>query len=151
MVKILKYVFPIPFNEGDIDQKIEESSKKIVQNFSLFFADKKSAAVIFLLNSLYFCIDVVMLYVAFLTFERLVPLPIVAFGMILSLLLSLITLFPSQPGVTETLFVLTFNALGVLLHIAILASILFRVISYWMWLPLSTYYVFSKKKGRVLG
>ncbi len=146
-VKVLRLVFPVPFDERDLDQKIEESYRKIIDNFKLFFSDKRNALFIFLLNSVYFAVDVVMLYIAFLTFEYYVPLSLVAFGMILSLLLSLITMFPSQPGVTETLFVLTFNTLGVPLHVAILSSILFRLTSYWLWLPLSTYFVFNGKKN----
>jgi hypothetical protein len=146
LVRLVKFILPVSFDEFEIEKKIEEGTSKISENFSLFFSRKGRATGVFLLCSIYFIVDISMLALAFLTFGYYISLPLVTFGLLLSLLLSLVTLFPGQPGVTEASFVLIFNAFGVPIHTAILATLLYRAVSYWIWIPLGIYLTFAKKK-----
>lgn len=146
-VHLLGYVFPIDIDEKDIDTKMEEAGKKIVENFSLFFAQRSGALLVFCVTALYFAIDVAMLKLSFFAFGYTLSPALVAFGMLVSLLLSVATLFPGHPGVTETSFVLIFSALGVPARVGILAAVLYRVTSYWLWMPLSIYLVVHKGKN----
>lgn len=146
IVSSIGYIFPINFNKDDLGKNIEKGTNKILESFAIFFSRKDKAIYIIFLSAVYFSIDVIMLYLAFLTFGHHVPLALVTFGMILSLLLSVMTLFPGNPGVTEATFVFIFTTFGVPLKIAILAAILYRLTSYWVWMPLATYYMFKKQK-----
>lgn len=139
-------IFPLEVSEQELDQKIEQSGKDIRNNFSLFFSKKSRAGVTFFLFSVYFFIDILMLLVAFRAFDVVLSLPLISLGLLLSLLISIVTLFPGQPGVTETSLVIIFTAFGIPAHNAVLAALSFRIFSYWMWLPLSMYFVVSHKK-----
>lgn len=145
-VHMLGYIFPIDIDEKDIDAKMEEAGKKIVENFSLFFSQKGGALLVFCVTALYFAIDVLMLKLSFSAFGYTLSPALVTFGMLVSLLLSVATLFPGHPGVTETSFVLIFSALGVPAQVGILAAVLYRITSYWIWMPLSVYLVIHKAK-----
>lgn len=140
-VRFISYILPIDIDEHDIDEKIMLGLHKVKVNFSLFFSQKINALTILVLSSLYLAVDITMLTLSFYAFGYPISFALVTFAMLVSLLLSILTLFPGNPGVTETSYVLIFNALGIPSKISILAVILFRLASYWVWLPLSTYFL----------
>lgn len=143
-VTFLKVILPLPISASEVGAKIEEGSKDIQENFSFFFSKPGKAAFVFLLSSSYFFLDLLMLNLSFRAFGVVLSPSLTAFGFIVAVLLSLITLFPGNPGVTETSMALIFSTLGVPLHTAIISILLFRIATYWIWIPLSTYIVFNK-------
>jgi len=152
IVKAIHFIslfFPIRIDREELDSKIELGGQEVRRDFSLFFSHKKRAFFIFFLFSVYFFIDVSMLAVAFHAFGVSLSIPLASLGLLLSLMLSLLTLFPGQPGVTETSLVLVFTSFGIPAHSAILATLAFRVITYWMWLPLSMYFAVAHKKKEI--
>jgi uncharacterized protein (TIRG00374 family) len=146
IIHVIRYVIPFAFEEDDVTSKIVSGINKLEENFPLFFAQGKRAAAVFFLFTIYFLLDITMLYISFLAFGTSVPYALVIFGYLLSLLLSLLTLIPGQPGVTEASLVLIFSAFGIESHNAILATLLFRLVSYWIWVPIGIYLTFSKHK-----
>jgi uncharacterized protein (TIRG00374 family) len=144
IIHVIRYVIPFAFEEDDVTSKIVSGINKLEENFPLFFAQGKRAAAVFFLFTIYFLLDITMLYISFLAFGTSVPYALVIFGYLLSLLLSLLTLIPGQPGVTEASLVLIFSAFGIESHNAILATLLFRLVSYWIWVPIGIYLTFSK-------
>ncbi len=146
IIKIVKKISPFKLNEQVLNEKIENGSTVITDNFSFFFSKPKSTALIFLCSSIYFATDIFMLNLSFQAFGFHPSLALTTFGLILSLLLSVLTLFPGSPGVTEASLVLVFKTFGVPYHVALLSVLLFRLISYWIWIPLSIYITFSDKK-----
>lgn len=147
-IGFLKILLPLPMSAAEVGNKIEEGSKDILKNFALFFSKPKKALFIFLISSTYFVADVTMLNLAFRAFGVYLSPTLTVFGFVVSMLVSLVTLFPGNPGVTEASLSLIFSALGVPLHAAIISVVLFRIATYWIWIPLSTYIVFNKHSAQ---
>jgi uncharacterized protein (TIRG00374 family) len=148
-VKFFSLIFPLETNEEELDKKLEQGGKEIRNNFSLFFSQKNRAVTTFILFSVYFFVDILMLFISFRAFDIYLSIPLISLGLLLSLLLSIITLFPGQPGVTETSLVIIFSAFGVPAHNAVLAALSFRIFSYWIWLPLSMFFAVGHKKRTI--
>lgn len=149
IIRVIKKISPFKLNEQILSEKIEHGSATITDNFSYFFSKPRSTALIFFCSSMYFATDILMLNLSFQAFGFHTSLALTTFGLILSLLLSVLTLFPGSPGVTETSLILVFKTFGVPYHVALLSVFLFRLLSYWMWIPLSIYITFAGKKGEV--
>lgn len=94
-----------------------------------------------LLSAFYFFLDIAMLVVAFNTFGQTVHVSIVTFGFILASLFSLLTLVPSSPGVMEGSLLVVFTHMGLPAHVVLFATVLFRLLSYWIWVPLSGWFL----------
>lgn len=92
---------------------------------------------IFLLSLAYFFVDVLMLFSAFHTFGAAPGIGTVIFGMLSASAFVLVSNSGLLPGVPEATLVFAFSKLGILPHIALSAALLYRVVTYWIWVPLS--------------
>ncbi len=99
------------------------------------------------LSALYYLDNVVVLYFSFIVFHYHPNFLVVALGFNFSTILALITLVPEVPGVTEASMALVFVAFGYPVHIAVLTSILYRFVSYWILLPLGAHSYYKLKQA----
>lgn len=104
---------------------------------------------VLIITIVYFLIDIVMLKLAFLTFGAEVPLSIVIFGFLSSMGLALLSTTSAVPGVPEAALTLAFTKLGVPVVAALSGILLFRVLTYWVWVPLSTVLTIHHLKPKV--
>jgi uncharacterized protein (TIRG00374 family) len=61
---------------------------------------------------------------------------LIIFGFTVSSILSYLTSIPYIPGVVESSLVMIFVKLGFPAHISLMASLLFRIFSYWFPMPI---------------
>lgn len=85
---------------------------------------------------LFYVADIATLYFSFLVFGFRPPLAILVFGFIISTAIALFTLMPETPGIMETSLTVVFVALQFPPHVALLASLLFRLFTFWVPLAL---------------
>ncbi|MDE2144993.1 MAG: flippase-like domain-containing protein [Patescibacteria group bacterium] len=130
-----------------------ENLKKFIDDFyediRVLRSKKPLAARALLLSGLYYLSNILILYFSFAVFHYHPSFVSVALGFNFSTILALATLVPEVPGVTEASMSLVFVALGYPAHIAVLTSILYRLVSYWVLLPLGahSYYKLNREYG----
>ena len=95
---------------------------------------------IFAFTSAYFFIDIAMLLVTFYAFDYKVQLGLTVFCYLSSAFFILLTATSTVPGVMEGSLSLVFISFGVPAHIAISATVLYRLLTFWLWIPLSILY-----------
>jgi uncharacterized protein (TIRG00374 family) len=98
----------------------------------------------------YYFGNVATLYFSFLVFGFKPNLAMVIFGYMIALILSMLTLVPETPGVIESSLVLVFLGLGFPAHIALFSSLLFRLFSFWLPLPLGIITYFTIRKNDII-
>lgn len=98
------------------------------------------------ISALSYLVNVALLYFSFYVFGYLPNLPLLILGLSASSLLSLLSLFPEAPGVMEASLVTVFVSLGFPAHISLFGVLLYRLISYWLPLPLGVF-VYLDLKG----
>lgn len=84
---------------------------------------------------LFYIGDILTLYFSFLVFGYHPNPVLLVFGYTISLVLTLFTLMPGTPGVMEASLVFVFIKAGFPADVALFASLLFRIFSYWLPLP----------------
>jgi len=103
-----------------------------------------------IISSLMFYLgDVATLYFSFLVFGYHTNIALLIFGYTISIVLTVFTLMPGAPGVMEASLMMVFIKLGVPVHIALFASLLFRLFSYWLPLPIGFFSYLKIKKEDV--
>lgn len=103
-----------------------------------------------LFSSLLFYLgDILTLYFSFLVFGYHLNLALLIFGYTLSLVLTLFTLIPGIPGVMEASLMVVFIKIGLPAHIVLFASLLFRIFSYWLPLPIGAFSYWKLKKNNI--
>ncbi len=101
-----------------------------------------------LFSSLLFYLgDIVTFYFAFLIFGFRPDPALLIFGYTLSLVLTLFTLMPGTPGIMEASLMVVFIKLGLPAHVVLLATLLFRLFSYWLPLPAAIISYWRLKKA----
>lgn len=114
---------------------------ELVKKHKAKFGQALLAAILFYAGNL------ATLYVSFLVFGFKPEFALLVLGYVLSWILAVLILVPETPGVIEASLVGVFIALGFPAHISLLASLLFRLFSYWLLLPLAVHsYLKLKRK-----
>lgn len=90
-----------------------------------------------------------MLKLSFLTFGSNVPIPTIIFAFLSSMGIALLSSTSAVPGVPEAAMTLAFTKLGVPVAAAISGILLFRILTYWIWVPLSTVLTLHHLKPKI--
>ncbi len=143
--KFISGIFGVDINTEDIAKFMNDFYDDI-----RILSSKKSLTLRALaLSCLYYLSSVLILYFSFFVFHYYPSFTSVILGFGFSTILALVTFVPEVPGVTEASMSLVFVTLGYPAHIAVLTSILYRLVSYWVLLPLGahSYYRLNKEYG----
>jgi len=117
------------------------------QSYHLLIANKRHLPEIIIAGTMYYLTNVLTLYFAFLVFGYHLSFAGVIFGLTLASVLTILALVPATPGVMEASLTVVFLKLGVPAHIALLTIVLYRLLSYWLPLPLSAFLYFKMKSS----
>jgi uncharacterized protein (TIRG00374 family) len=98
-------------------------------------ANKKQIPKLFLAALCFYAGDILTLYFSFLVFGFHPNVIVLILGYTISLMLTVLALVPALPGVMEVSLALVFVKLGFPAHGVLLATLLFRVFTYWLPLP----------------
>lgn len=120
--------------------------KSFHNNLQIFKDNKLKILEALLAAILFYIADVATLYFSFLVFGYSPDLSLLIFGFTLALAFAFLTFIPESPGVMEASFAGAFIALGFPAHIALLASILFRIFSFWLPLPFAIVFYFNVRQ-----
>jgi len=103
-----------------------------------------------IISSLMFYLgDIATLYFSFLVFGYHANIALLIFGYTISIVLTVFTLMPGAPGVMEASLMMVFIKLGFPVHVVLFASVLFRLFSYWLPLPIGLFsYLRLKKENK---
>jgi len=117
----------------------DEKPKKLVEDFytslTLLWQNKTRIPKILLTTVLFYSANLATLYFAFLVFGVRPDPFVIIFGYTVAILLSIFSLMPETPGVMEASLILIFVNLGFPSHVALFASLLYRLFAYWLPLP----------------
>jgi len=117
------------------------------QSYNLLISNKRRLPEIILASTMYYLTNILTLYFAFWVFGYHLTLTTVIFGFTLASILTVLALIPATPGVMEASLTVVFLKLGIPAHIALLTIVLYRLLSYWLPLPLSAFLYFKVKAG----
>lgn len=117
------------------------------QDIEIAMRHKAKFGQAFLAALLFYSGNLATLYVSFLVFGFKPEFALLVLAYVLSWILAVLILVPEAPGVIEASLVAVFIALGFPAHISLFASLLFRLFSYWLPLPLAVH-SYLKLKGK---
>ncbi|MHB8278843.1 MAG: lysylphosphatidylglycerol synthase transmembrane domain-containing protein [Candidatus Humimicrobiaceae bacterium] len=115
-------------------------------SFDLLLTNKTKIPQALLAAILFYVGDVSTLYFSFLVFGFKPNLALLVFGFTIGTVLPVFTLLAETPGVMEASLTLIFIGLGFPVHIALFSSLLFRLFSFWLPLPIGIFSYFKLKK-----
>lgn len=117
------------------------------QCFHFLWRNKKKIPLALFSSLLFYFGDILTLYFSFLVFGFKPNFPLLIFGYTLSSVLSLLALGPGTPGIMEASLMIIFIKLGFPAHVVLFSSLLYRLFSYWLPLPIGifSYFTFIKK------
>jgi uncharacterized protein (TIRG00374 family) len=115
-------------------------------SFDLLLTNKTKIPQALLAAILFYVGDVSTLYFSFLVFGFRPNLALLVFGFTIGTVLPVFTLLAETPGVMEASLTLIFIGLGFPAHIALFSSLLFRLFSFWLPLPIGIFSYFKLKK-----
>jgi len=128
-----------------------EPFKKFISDFHRCFfllgKNKNKVPYALFFSFLFYLGDIFTLYFSFLVFGFKANLALLIFGYTFSFILPLFILMPGIPGVAETSLIVVFIKLSFPAHIVLFASLLFRIFSYWLPLPLAAFSYWRLKKN----
>jgi uncharacterized protein (TIRG00374 family) len=128
-----------------------EKPKKFVADFlqsiALLWQNKKKIPKLLLTSTMFYLANMATLYFAFWVFGSRPEITVLIFGYTVALVLSIFSLMPETPGVMEACLILVFVTLGFPSHIALFATLLYRLFAYWLPLPLGIVSYFRLKKA----
>ncbi|MFA6493354.1 MAG: lysylphosphatidylglycerol synthase transmembrane domain-containing protein [Patescibacteria group bacterium] len=128
------------------DEKIRLVFEDIYKGLSLFGEKKRSSLKAVLAGILYWFGDMLCLYFVFHAFGFSVDFGVLIFGYCIATFLGIISAIPGGVGVTEGSMALIFTSLGVPSAIAITAVLVFRLFSFWIWMPIGFFSYLSLSK-----
>lgn len=115
------------------------------KNLDFLLTHKTKIPKVFLASVIFYLSGIATLYFSFLVFG-LQPNPsLLIFGFTFASILTLLTFVPETPGIMETSMVAVFVSLGFPTHITLFSSLLYRLFSYWLPLPLGALAYFRMK------
>jgi len=119
------------------------------QCFDFLQKNKDKIPRILLSSLLFYLGDIFTLYFSFMVFGYQPNLALLIFGYTISLVLALFTLIPGTPGVMEASLMVVFIKIGLPVHIVFFASLLFRIFTYWLPLPISVFSYWRLRKNNI--
>lgn len=126
------------FRQAPIDDgKIQEIFEDIYQGIGLFGDKKRNSVFAVLAGLLYWIGDIACFFFVFWSFGYIVYPGVLIFGYGVATLLALVSMIPGGVGVTEGSMALIYSGLGVPSGIALMSILVFRLISFWIWIPIS--------------
>lgn len=118
------------------EQKKSEVFEDIYKGLHLFSRKKRFSALALLAGLLYWLGDITCFFFVFLSFGYLINFGTLIFSYTLSTLAGMISLIPGGLGVTEGSLGLLFNSFSVPLSVAVMSILVFRLLSFWIWIPI---------------
>jgi uncharacterized protein (TIRG00374 family) len=96
---------------------------------------------------LFYLANIATIYFSFVVFGVWPDPFVIIFGYTVAMILSIFSLMPETPGIMEASLILVFVNLGFPTHVALFASLLYRLFAYWLPLPLGIVSYFRLKKA----
>jgi uncharacterized protein (TIRG00374 family) len=124
-------------------EKMARIVEELLKDLNLLLKEPAKSLKALALSLLFYLLNVLIFYLSFYVFGYQANFPLLVLGLIASSFVSLLSLFPEAPGVMEASLVAVFVALGFPAHVTLLASLLYRLVSYWLPLPLG-FYIYLK-------
>ncbi|EHP89106.1 UPF0104 family protein [Methanotorris formicicus] len=116
------------FDEEKINKSIEE-----FQNSLLFFKGRKKELVVCgILSLLWWVLDILRVYVIFVSISYFASFFVIAATYLISLLVGMLPTLPGGLGASDTVMIATYSVLNVPSSIAAVGTLLDRFISYWL-------------------
>lgn len=125
-----------------------EIFEDIYQGIGLFGKKKRFMVLSVIAAMIFWLGDITCFYFVFQAFNYNIHWGILIFGYCSATLLGMISFIPGGLGVVETSMGLIYTGLGVPGSLAVIAVLVFRFFSFWVWIPfgLYSYISLSKKK-----
>jgi uncharacterized protein (TIRG00374 family) len=123
------------FNPERASRVIEE----LVSDLNLLAEQPQKTLRALMISLFFYLVNASLLYFSFYVFGYQPNLPLLLLGLTTSSVLSLLSLFPEAPGVAEASLVTVFVGLGFPAHVSLFACLLYRLVSYWLPLPLGIF------------
>lgn len=129
--------------------KQEEIFEDIYTGIKLFSKKKRSSFFVILAGMLYWFGDMMCLYFVFWAFGFAINPGVLIFGYCVATLLGILSFVPGGIGVTEGVLALIFAGMGVPSALALTAVLVFRLFSFWIWIPVGFLSYLSLQKTKV--
>lgn len=147
LVVVLNYLTRLLNKIGVHPAKPQKFVADFYQSYNLLISNKRHLPEIIAATIAYYLTTVLTLYFAFLVFGYHLSFTTVIFSLTVASILTVLALVPATPGVMEASLTLVFLKLGVPAHVALLTTVLYRLLSYWLPLPLSAFLYFKVKSS----
>ncbi len=124
----------------DVTQKrFAEVFEEIYVGIGLFASKKRFSLLAILYGLVYWFGDILCLYFVFHSFGYSINFGVLTLSYSISTLAGLISFIPGGFGVTEGSLGLIFAGFGVPLAVSVTSIIVFRLFSFWIWIPIGFY------------
>jgi len=121
---------------GNFYGKIEQGFENFKEVVSIIKTQKEKIPLAFLWAGLFYLANIFALQVSFAVFGLKASIFLVNFGYIAVSFLGFLIVSSQTPGVTEAFLAFVFTQLGIPVHVAVFGTLLYRIITYWLFLPL---------------
>ncbi len=118
----------------------------LYQYFVFLLKSKNKIPQVLFSSLLFYVGDILTFYFSFLVLGFQPNFALLIFGYSISLVLTVFTLMPGAPGIMEASLIVIFIKLGFPAHVVLFASLLFRLFSYWLPLPIGVFSYWRLKK-----
>ncbi len=143
--RIIKRFKKEPFAED----KKREVFDDIYEGIGLFGRKKRSSILAILAGMLYWLGDITCFYFVFLSFGFHIGWGMLIFSYCISTVLGIISAVPGGMGVTEGSMALILTGMGVPGALALTATLVFRLFSYWVWIPVGFFSYLSLRNPKL--
>ncbi|MDD2696953.1 MAG: flippase-like domain-containing protein, partial [Candidatus Pacebacteria bacterium] len=116
--------------------KVEEGLKNFKEVVSIIKTQKEKIPLAFLWAGLFYLANIFALQVSFAVFGLKTSIFLVNFGYVIVSFFGFLIVSSQTPGVTEAFLAFIFTQLGIPVHVAVFGTLLYRIITYWLFLPL---------------
>jgi len=125
---------------GKINHNFYGKVAEFLDNFkgvvSLIKTQKEKIPLAFIWAGLFYLANILALQVSFAVFGLKTSIFLVNFGYVVVSFFGFLIVSSQTPGVTEAFLAFVFTQLGVPVHVAVFGTLLYRIITYWLFLPL---------------
>lgn len=133
-----------PFVNKIRGKEMAEAQEQIIfediyQGIGLFSKKKRFMILSVIAGMIYWLGDITCFYFVFQAFNYNIHWGVLIFGYCSATLLGMISFIPGGLGVIETSMGLIYSGLGVPGSLAVMAILVFRFFSFWMWIPFGLY------------
>lgn len=140
--------FLVKFKKNPVGiEKKTEVFEDIYNGIGLFGEKKRTSLMAIATGALYYLGDITCFYFVFHAFGYSIGYGILIFSYCISTLIAVISAIPGGVGVTEGSMTLILTAMGIPATLALTAVLVFRVFSFWIWIPIGffSYISFNQK------